>query len=485
MIKFEKKETKKWNFQKDNNEIIELNLISSTVTNKYNIITDYIENISKNIEGFEDWLFNFLVTYENSGELRYSYMESNVPEIKKFVDLYVSFSNIDYSKFVDLSKTKKNSILFTPQEIQDIITLSGYLKIYSLISNNFDFKLDHSSHRKIYNLLSYEILHNNELAGKILSIIKTKTYTYNISNKSMWFFLKNIHAKSIDVHVLEIFNFVMNSIFILCEDDKNPIVYFLSVVSESVQWFLRSVYKNLIIYDDSISTEDIQTGQSTNNLKTYCYNDTLGRLKGISYEYIWNKIEKEKSVKFIENDKDIDIITEFQNRISQVIYISPLSECLTYPLLSKITNIPYEHLRTLSPEHSAILSSYLYSITREVFKDQYNAMFGLLDYYPTEAPSITTTYRIKDKSIHNFLKIQNEVKDFFTFNTKILPNKIISHFIGKISRVSFHNIFDGSRLNGIPLSKVESNMIQFYTLFFANKFESEIKEMVKIVNSSF
>ena len=79
-----------------------------------------------------------------------------------------------------------------------------------------------------------------------------------------------IQCKSIDVHVIEIFNFIMNSILILCEEDKNPIVYFVSVVQESINWFLRSVYKGQIVYDDTISTEDIH-GSNIDNLKTYAY----------------------------------------------------------------------------------------------------------------------------------------------------------------------------------------------------------------------
>jgi len=85
----------------------------------------------------------------------------------------------------------------------------------------------------------------------------------------MWQYIKNVQGKDIDSHVIDIFNFIMNHILILCEEDKNPITYFVGVIDESVKWFLRSVYKGSTIYD-------IQ-GINTDNLKTYSYNDTLGR----------------------------------------------------------------------------------------------------------------------------------------------------------------------------------------------------------------
>jgi len=50
-----------------------------------------------------------------------------------------------------MTKVKKNSILFEPVEIEKIIRLSCYLKIYSIISNNIELKLGPSLHREIYN----------------------------------------------------------------------------------------------------------------------------------------------------------------------------------------------------------------------------------------------------------------------------------------------------------------------------------------------
>jgi hypothetical protein len=176
--------------------------------------------------------------------------------LKEFVNSYLTSQNFDYSTFVDETKIKKNSILFRPEEIQKIIQLSCYLKIYSVIFNNEKLKLGQKAHRVIYNKLAYEIV-ETEIVRKIYDVIKTKTFRYNLTDRFMWEYIKNVQGKDIGTHIIEIFNFIMNNILVLCEEDKNPITYFVGVIDESVKWFLRSVYKGTTVYDDSIATEDI------------------------------------------------------------------------------------------------------------------------------------------------------------------------------------------------------------------------------------
>jgi len=89
------------------------------------------------------------------------------------------------------------------------------------------------------------------------------------------------------------------------------------------------------------------------------------------------------------------------------------------------------------------------------------------------------------KAIHDYLNMANELKNFYGFNTKIIPHKIISYFIGRISRVKFIDIFTGKELSGIPLSKIEQEMIQFYTLLFAGKLTNEFDKMKRIMNTDF
>ena len=483
MIRFSISE-KKLEIFNDEEKLQTLNLISSTVTNKYFIVTTFIENLSKEFEDFDSWFCNFLEEYTGVVE-RYPVIQKNIPLIKKYVDDYLRIKNIDFNQFVDESKAKKSSILFSAEEIAQIIKLSCYLKIYSLFFNSNELKLDARLHKKVYNELASEVL-NSEVVNKIFNIIKTKTFRYNLTDKFMWDYIKMIQCKTIDVHIIEIFNFIMNQILILCEEDKNPITYFVTVVQESINWFLRSVYKSQIVYDDTVSTEDIHSS-NIDNLKTYSYNDTLGRLKGVAFEQIYDNLERSSILLFNNTESTINFdksIVEFQNRLSQVEFISPLCDSLVYPVLSKITSIPYVHFKTLTPDYAVVLSVYTQNLLRRIFKlTEYRNLFSLLSYYPKKTIAVATTYKVK--SMEDFIKASQSVNNFFGFKSKLLFGNMLGYFIGRISRVNFMNIFDGNELAGVPLSKIEQEMIQFYTNLFAGKFEKEFEDMKKLMYKDF
>lgn len=481
MINFEKVGQKNWKILLDDKEIFELSLVSSSITNKFGIVTSFVERVSK-VCGteFDMWFTQLIKEYITNKEHRYPTLLTSIPQLKFFVDSYTDETGIDFSQFVDVSKVKKNTILFNGCEIEMITKLSGYLKIYSIFSNSENLKLSQRLHKKVYNKIAKDIL-ETDVIFKIFNVIRTKTFRYNFTDKYMWDYIKMIQCKTIDVHVIEIFNFIMNSILILCEENRNPITYFVGVVEESVKWFLRSVYKGSIIYDDSISTEDIH-GLNINNLKTYSYNDTLGRLKGIAYEQIYENLEKASILTF-DQEPDDKLITNFQSRVNAVEYISPLSECFVFPILSSITMIPYNHFKTLSPEHAVVLSVYTKNLLKRIFKGDFKNLVSLLDYYPLSPPAIATSYTIK--RVHEYIDINNTHKNFFGFNTKMVPHKALSYFVGRISRIDFCNVIDGSKFGGIPLSKIELDMIKFYTLFFAGELESEMGQMKKLMNSDF
>ncbi len=472
---------KEWRINSEKSQVsIDVQLSSSTITNKFFIVTNFIKKVSEVCgEEFDNWFCNWLISCENEVERSKNVIE-NIPTIKKYVNQYLKYKNVDYSKFVDESKAKKNSILFMPDEIEKIIYMSSYLKVYSFIFNNENLKLGQTHHKQAYNELASE-LGNTEIISKIYDVIKTKTFRYNLTDKFMWEYIKNIQNKDIGTHVIEIFNFIMNYILVLCEEDKNPITYFVGVVDESVKWFLRSVYKGTIVYDDTISTEDIQ-GHNSDNLKTYSYNDTLGRLKGIAYEKIYEILQRQ-NIAMVEKGNDDEFIIEFHNRSSEIQNISPVCETLVFPVLSQMTGIPYDHLKTLSPEHAAVISVYMQILFRKVFGTEYKELFNLLNFYPSKPASISTTYKIK--AVHDYINTHQEIKNFFGFEAKILVYNILSHFTGRISRVDFCDLLTGRKLGGIPLSKIELEIINFFLNYFAGNFTDKIAEMTKLMNNDF
>jgi hypothetical protein len=473
---------KQWVVNNGKHKPIKMMLLSSSVTNKYYIVTKFIESVAEHHgEDFSDWFVQLLNDCQDE-EKRPKIIIDNINKIKEYVDDYLAHENIDFSQFVDTSKVKKNSILFEPEEIEKIIKLSSYLKIYSTISNNTQLKLGQTLHREVYNRLATDVM-ESEVVRKIYDVIKTKTFRYNLTDRFMWEYIKNVQGKDIGIHVIEIFNFIMNHILILCEETKNPITYFVGVIDESVKWFLRSVYKGSIVYDDSISTEDIQ-GSGTNNLKTYSYNDTLGKLKGIAYDKVYELLQRQNSMVVDDTKQNGDEnIIQFHERASNVEFVSPVCEILVYPILSQMTSIPYHHFKTLSPEHAIIISVYMQELFRNVFVTDFKDLFSLLNYFPTRSPSLSTTYIIK--SIHEYLQAQEMSKDFFGFKTKILPHKLLCHYVGRISRIDFCDILTGKKLGGIPLSKIENSIIYFFSLYFAGAMEPSINQLRKMMNADF
>ena len=482
MIKFEQVSQKSWKICEGENCIETLDLSSSSITNKFSIITSFIENVSNNVGSeFDSWFTKFLNVYKVENEKRFVVIEDNVPALKKFVDQYLDSKNIDFNQFVDMTKAKKTSILFNPQEIEKIIRASSYMKVYSIFSNSENLKLDHRLHKQMYNILVSDL--DKDTIFKVFNVVKTKTFRYNISDKFMWDYIKMIQCKTIDIYAVEIFNFIMNSIFTLCDENRNPISYFISVVDESVKWFLRSVYKGSVIYDDSVATEDIQAIH-IDNLRTYTYNDTLGRIERIAHQKIHALLEK-SSISTFGDEKTDRAIKEFDERIKNIKFVSPLCECLTFPILSIVTGIPYEHFRTLTPDRSVVISVYLQNLLKKVFKDEYESLFDIMSLYPQESCAVHTTYKMKRANMEgNFIPQMNSCL-FLKFKDYVYLHKVLCYFVGRIARINFINPINGRELVGVPLSKIEADMIKFYSLLFSGKLEEEMEEMKRLLNVDF
>ena len=504
---------------KDEKEIVRLTQIPSTITNKYYIIEKIITDISKEFgEEFDNWFETLLSDYQEfnyesellsmddieTDELtdnitldyqrentklkvkktRYDVLYDNIPSIVYYINNYMKIKKFDFSQFVNRSKSNATSIFFDEIDMENILKFSGYLKIYSLFSTSVELKLDQKFHKKIYNkLLEVAIPEDSEVITKIMTIIKTKTYRYNLTDKFMWEFIKTINCKETDDHIIEIFNFIMTNILILSEFDKNPITYFVSVTNESIKWFLRSAYKGSIVYENEISTEDIHSS-NINNLMTYAYNDTLGRFKKICANKVYDIIESKSTIYFNEDQRDLEM-TEFQNRMSSIEETSPICDILTYPIISHILEIPYEYVKTLkaNSDDSTIISIYINYMLNKVFKGEYDDFFKLLMYYPTQEPPEFTTYKIKDVGF--FVNHQKEIQNFYNYKTIIIIYHILSNLVGRVSRIAQKNAFTGNKIVGIPLSKIEKEIIIFYSSYFSGGMEEKLNEMKELVLKDF
>ena len=448
-------------FRDDDSEpFITLELTTGTITNKFNIITRFIEDMSKFLgDDFDDWFQYGYLLGDTS-------LEDNVPILKHWCDAYLDSLKIDYSEFVNVSKQKNKSILFVESEIEAISRFSCYAKLFSIFFNT-NLKPSRSEFKEIYKELASDIL-KPEIIDKIFSLVQVRTYSYNLTDRYMWDYLEVFQCKNIDVHVIEIFNFIMNNIIVLVQPNKNPITYFTSVVNESVKWFLKSVYKSTIVYNDSVSAQDIYSSGS--NVKSYSYNDTLGILKQASYKYIYNKLESENDNKFV-NESD-DLIVKFQSKLEKIECMSPVSEYISFPILVQLTGVPYKYFTTLKPDDSFAINAFLQHFLENI-NFGYKNVFQLLNCIPFKSP-VMTTYKVKCVSEY----LNRDDFKFYSFRTRVIPYKFINIMVGRI-RVRQVNMFNEKRVN---VSEVD--LVSYFCDYFSQKVkvdESSKREFKRIL----
>jgi len=506
MLKIETPENQKKVIVSYKDDSIEYDLGGSiSILNKYNTIVDFINKIIEvddkdYVTEFSEWLWNVINEYDTAYENdikrinntkkdgfedsscdRYDVLYKNIDKLKKYVKDFYDKINFDFTQFTSFANLKDNNIKFDEGEIRTILEVSCYMKIYCFISYSTKKALGQSLHRKIYNILINDF-YETEIIEKIYNIVKTKTYRYNMTDRSMWEYLKNFQGKTIDAHIGETFNFLMNNIIVFCEYDKNPITFMVIVINNNSRWVLHSIYVQNIQYEGQLSTEDIHTITS-DNLKTYAYNEVLGHLKSLAYKKIHASIKKNTNTN-LDDATDIvgDKIIKLNNNIDSMTIHAPIHHCLTFPLISKICDIPYYHMKTISASHSCILSLYLYKLLTEkniTPHNKFHDFFEILNYGVIKNPAVSTTFQIKYGE--HFINLANEFNNFYTFKNKTILHKVICHFIGVISRNKngYINLYTGEIRDGFSVNKLESSLIEFYIYLFAGKFDDTIDKIRK------
>jgi len=466
MIKFEETDKRRYtvtrilsdkNPEAQDQVITKLDLMFSPVTNKFFRLTDFVEDCSLKLgEEFDDWFCNFINDYKKSN-YDYSIVKNNIEPLKNWCDKYLEIVGINFEDYINRSKASKNSIFFDAEEIKKIIQASNYLKIYFIIAQDMEMKLVNKFHKETYNKL-IEHINNNNTIFKLFKIVSSKTYEYNYTDKYMWDYIKTIYCKTTDMHVFSIFNFLMNNILVTCSTDCNPIPYLISVIDESIKWILKNIYKDAIIYSDTISTQDVYTIQGKDNLSSYAHNDTIGKLLIISY----NQFEK----------VGIEQIESFKNELNSLKEISLFANYITYPILSKVLEIPYRHFLTLSVSNAYLLNILLFYLLPEEFKKEYSVLSRMLMYYNKQKPILKTTYKVKNIDIFT-----ETVGTFLSFKNYDTPYDFYSSVIGKLSRNTYSSFTTNQDIVNFPLAKLEIDIIKFYNKYFDNQLDPLFDEL--------
>jgi len=455
MLKFEETGKRKYNINRIVGEEVQLvttlDLMFSPITNKFFRLTEFVEDCSLKLgEEFDTWFCTLITTYQNK-KYDYSVIRDSIPQLKDYCDRYLELVGINFEDYINRSKQSKNSIFFDAHEIKKIIQASNYLKIYLVIGSDAKMKLSNKFHKETYNKLIKDVNDNNTIY-KLFKIVSSKTYEYNYTDKYMWDYIKTIYCKTTDMHVFSIFNFIMNNILVTCSTQSNPIPYLISVIDESIKWILKNIYKDAIIYSETISTQDVYTIQGKDNLSSYAHNDTIGKLLIISYNQLEN-IGVEK-------------IESFKNTIGALKEISLFANYITYPILSKVLDIPYRHFLTLSVSNAYLLNLLTHYLLPEDFKTKYPVLSRMLLYYNKQKPILKTTYKVKNIDVFT-----ETLGTFLTFKNNIAPYDFYSSVIGKLSRNTYSSFVNEQEIVNFPLAKLEVDIIKFYNDYFDNRLD--------------
>lgn len=441
-------------------KVKELELVYSPGSNKYDNLLYFVEQCSYAIgKEFDDFYIGLIKKYEESG-YDHKIIKDAVPNIIKYCDQFIEIRNINFDAYINKSKASKSSIFFDASEIKEIIKAASYLKLYYSIHKDISMKLSDQFNREIFQEL-VKNLTDSAIILKLHKIVSSKTYEYNHTDKYMWEYIKNLCCKTPDMHISHIFNFIINNIIVTCEIDANPIPYLISVIDESIKWVLRSIYKESIIYSDAISTQDVVVVSGKDNLESYAHNNTIGMLTILAYQ----KLED-----IFQDDTKIE---DFKVHIESIKESSVFAQHFTFPIMSKITDIPYRHFLTLNVSTTYLLNMLLYALVKDdEFGKAYPTLTKILTFYNMQKPISKTTYRTKN--IADFTKTFD---NFMGFKNYTCPFEIYSSIVGKINKNEYTSFLTGNIVPNFPAVKMENELIEFYNKFFSGQLDDIISNL--------
>jgi hypothetical protein len=459
MIKFNELQKRKLNVMFNDEIICELNLAFNSVTNKFDEITKFIEECSTllGIE-FDNWFKSYLTEYKDSN-YNHQIILNHIPNIKKYVELYLTAINVNYAEFSDEKKRSKTSIYFSTDEIKKLTKVSCYLKIFAIISHDKTMKMLPNFYKEVYNILIKDIA-TDAILYKIFNLVNSKINKYKVTDSYMWEYIKMRYCKTVDIHTIHIFNWIIHNILIICDAKQNPISFISSVINNSIKWILHNVYKDSIIYSEAITTEDANMVPGKDKLETFAYNDTIAKLLVVAYNSLEQEKISEEEFKIATNDKK---------------QMPTSAKYITFPILCKALKIPYKHLITIPSEHAYLLNILLHNSLSDSFKVEYPVLTNLLMKYNTNKEIKKTTYTIFEMET-----FENTFKEFLTTKDSLFAYDFYSSIVGKMLRNTYGHFKNGSVIDQLP--KLEKDIVLFYNKYFSDGLNVEIESIGKKLN---
>ncbi len=482
-----------------------LQLKSSSLSNKFEIVKKFFDEINILIPEFSEWFLDLLFRYVESS------FNSNIllDEKEKFHQYsreYIERKNIDFNKFVNSKKKSNTSILVMPNELKELAITSTSLKLLGIFSNDNTLKLNENAHREMYNYLRKNC---NEcgIDDKIFNLVRCRTYKSYISDRFMWDLCKVKYNESPDNYLMVVFSYFLDNLISVLDCEVNPIPFIIRVTDCSVRWLMKPLYKNQTIYGEIYGGMDdiygTTIGQEAYNV--YACNDTIYKASNIGLKLIDEKID----------DKKFD---EFRDRLDKVDFIYPYLKVLNLPIISKVLEVPYRQLLAIPPKHIILLGEFIRELSKDNLKDRFPFLYDLMIAVPKDSEEFLNQFistaiddNLLDERTDNMLnkrkkkntiyvsatrssyKIRNiqllfaNKETMFGFESKVIKYKIFSSICGIISasKKNLISVITGKPIPKITNSQLEYEIINFFSLLYGGKLDDMFEKLTKKADAEY
>jgi len=463
--------------------LLELHLKPSSITNKFEIVLQLLDDMQKTVPGFADWFTKLMIEYIDSNYNSELFLQEKDTLIQ-MVTLYIDSLNINFSEFSNIEKSSKTSIMFTEEDIKAITISSTCLKLYSIfwfgyetiseydsekdkeVKKQINLKLTENVHREFYQELVKPCIETGT-TEKMFQLIRSRIYRSNITDRYMWDLIKIAISETPLTYAMTVFNFLMINMLSTLSPKRNPVPFLVSIIDDSIRWLMKTVYKDKIIYGEAFSGPDDIYGSSLSkdSFYVYCCNDVIGKAAKIGMSLLDSEYHL--------NDEGFNSV---RDRIDVVDTLTPPMKLLTLPIASKVFEIPYKYLLTCLPKHTLLMGVFLYHIAKGTMEESFPLMTEFLIATPKELKFLSTKSSYK---IRNLEFILNDPNPIFGFSSKTLKFDIISSICGVLSasKKNLVSVISGRPLRKVSYLSLEHDAVRFYTLLYSNQLDTMFTQM--------
>ena len=432
-----------------------------------------IDTLNDQYEEFKIWFEKFVKNYLNKKVDQKGFLKA-CDVFLLYSENYVNSLETDYHKFVNHSKRSKTSLIFSEEEIKNIIISSTALKIYSIFSYDMGLRLTEDNHKEVYNKLINRLM-NTDTVDKIYQLIRSRASGSSVNNKYVWDMIKVNMSETPESFSMQVFNYMMSHLYPGLKPENNPVAYIVAVIDDKLMWLMKTIINKKIIYGEMFGDggEIHNNSIAKNTLHIKCCNDTLAKASAASLNLLRT-----------EYGLSEEQLIEVNERLDEMIMIYPHMSRFTIPIISKVLDIPVTFLEKSPPKHIVLTGILMYECGREI----------LLPRFPILSEYLLCTSKTKflsnDKSAYVIKSPEyaiNSEASIFGFSSKVIMFQVCSCICGVLNACRKHMIYltDGKPLTKFNFDCLESETAAFYGDLYSDKLNGEFEKMAIVADKYF